>query len=122
MVVPVPSVIESPNATMTSVLSATNMSTSSRKYQDAVENGNAASAMSSPLEPAPGAVRYDVVSPFACQVIGPLSPAIWKLMLSLRPLRSGSAADLTKSSVTASLTTLWPGATVTDFWPPNRTP
>src|SRR5215813_15530093 len=106
---------------MTLVLSSTSMSTSSRKYQDVVENGNAVSAMSSPLDPAPGAVRYDVVSAFACQVIGPLSPAIWKLMLSLRPFRSGSAEDLTKSRDTGSLTTLFPGATVVLFFPPNRT-
>ncbi len=37
--------------------------------------GNAASSSSLPFDPAPGAVTYDVVNAFACQVIGPLSPA-----------------------------------------------
>jgi hypothetical protein len=75
IVVAVPSVIESPNATITWVRSATLISTSSRKYQEVVENGKAVSAISRPLEPSPGAVTYEVVSAFACQVIGPLSPA-----------------------------------------------
>ena len=50
-------------------------STASRKYQDVVVNGNADSSSSCPLAPAPGRLRYDVVSALACHVIGPLSPA-----------------------------------------------
>ena len=42
-----------------------------------------------PQAPAPGAVTYDVCSALACQVIGPVSPATWKQIASLRPASSG---------------------------------
>jgi hypothetical protein len=71
----VPSVIESPNATIAYTSAGAFMSTASRKYHDAVLNGKPASPSSCPSEPAPGVVRYEVWSAFACQVIGPLSPA-----------------------------------------------
>src|SRR5205823_14078112 len=73
----VPSVIESPNAQTTNVSAGLMTSTASRKYQDVVVYGNAASVSSCPCAPAPGAVRYDVWSAFACQVIGRLVPARW---------------------------------------------
>src|SRR4029079_16599266 len=53
----------------------------------------------------------------ACQVIGPLVPATWKLTASLRP--RNSLPFVTKGSVTASLHTDSPGATVTLFLPPK---
>src|SRR5690349_20180289 len=104
MVVPVPSVMESPNATMTCALLARFIATSSRKYQEVVEYGNALSPSSWPSAPAPGAVRYEVCSALACQVIGPLSPTTWKLTASLRPLSSGNGGLATNGSATASLT------------------
>src|SRR5689334_4018225 len=76
IVVAVPSVIESPNATTTRVLAGAIMSSASRKYHDAVLYGNGASLSSLPAEPAPGGVTYEVVNAFACHVIGPLSPAM----------------------------------------------
>ncbi|MND08656.1 hypothetical protein D3C83_314290 [compost metagenome] len=54
IVLPVPSVIESPKQTMTRVRAATCMSTSSRKNHDAVEKGIEASPFSCPLAPLPG--------------------------------------------------------------------
>ena len=36
-----------------------------------------------------GGVRYDVVSAFACHVIGPVAPTMWKLTASFRPSNSG---------------------------------
>ena len=56
MVDAVPSVIESPNATISRVSAGAIMSTASRKYQEAVLNGNAASLSSCPFALAPGAV------------------------------------------------------------------
>ena len=78
-----PSVIESPNATIPRASAGTIMSSALRKYQDAVLNGKAFSSSLSTLAPAPGAVKYEVVSALACQVIGPLSPMTWKLTASL---------------------------------------
>src|SRR5947207_13497136 len=75
----VPSVMESPNATITRVAGGAVISTSSKKYHEAVDIENADSLSSLPCEPAPGGVMYDVVSALACHVIGPLSPATWKL-------------------------------------------
>jgi len=66
--------MESPNATITRVAGGAVISTSSRKYQDVDDKGNADSFSSLPRAPAPGAVRYDVVRALACHVIGPLSP------------------------------------------------
>ena len=106
---------------MTWALAGRFMSTSSRKYHEVVEKGKALSPSSWPLEPEPGGVTYEVCSALACQVIGPLSPATWKLTASLRPFSSGLAGVATNGSATASLTTLWPGCTVTFFCPPNRT-
>ncbi len=106
---------------MTAALAARFMSTSSRKYQEVVEKGKALSPSSWPCAPEPGGDRYEVCNALACQVMGPLSPTTWKLTASLRPLSSGVAAAVTKGRATASLTTLWPGATVTPFWPPNST-
>ena len=56
MVEAVPSVIESPNATITLVSAGAIMSTASRKNHEAVENGNADSSSACPFAPAPGAV------------------------------------------------------------------
>ena len=111
--------MESPNATMTLVSAGPIMSTASRKYQDAVEYGKADSSSVCPLAPAPGAVTYDVCNALACQVIGPLSPATWKLTASLRP--DSCVASLTKGSVTASLHASLPGSIVIDGLPPNVT-
>src|ERR1043166_8963832 len=90
--------MESPNATTTCVPAGASMSTASRKNQELVEKGNADSSSSWLFVPAPGAVRYEVVRAFACQVMGPLSPAMWKLTASLRPGRffqgAGAAASL----------------------------
>src|SRR5258708_4879609 len=52
MVEAVPSVIESPNATTAASPLGAAMSSASRKYQEAVANGNGASDRSSPLAPA----------------------------------------------------------------------
>src|SRR5712671_168820 len=115
----VPSVMESPNATITGVPAGAIMSMASRKYQEAVEYGKAASSSAWPLEPAPGAVTYEVCSALACQVIGPLSPATWKLTASLRP--ASALTSFTNGNATASLQTSWPGCTVTLGLPPNVT-
>ena len=115
----VPSVIESPNATITRVVRGAVIWSWSRKYQDADDIGNADSPSSPPCAPASGAVMYDVVSALACHVIGPLSPTTWKLTASLRPFNIGSAAFFTNGSDTASESTSLPGATVTVFLPPN---
>jgi hypothetical protein len=53
-----------------------------------------------------------VCSALACQVIGPLSPAMWQLTESCRPARSGAAGLRTKPRATASLQTEAPGAIV----------
>src|SRR6266481_7835559 len=111
MVLAVPSVMESPNATTNPVSGGIIMSTASRKNHDAVGYGNAASSSEAPLGPASGAVTNEVVSALACQVIGPLSPATWKLTASLRP--ASSAGLPAKESATASLHTHSPGGTVT---------
>src|SRR5258708_1274711 len=78
MVLAVPSVMESPNATTSPVSRGIIMSTASRKNHDAVGYGNAASSSEAPLAPASGADTNEVVSALACQVIGPLSPATRK--------------------------------------------
>src|SRR5215468_998921 len=113
MVVAVPSVMESPNATINRVSAGIIMSTASRKNHDAVGYGNAASSSAAPLAPASGAVTNEVVNPLACHVIGPLSPATWKLTASLRPASSGTSGSRTKARSTGSLHTDAPGATVT---------
>src|SRR5215470_11309143 len=74
-----PSVMESPKATITRVSGDAVMYTASRKYHDVDDSGNESSLSSLERDPAPGLDRYDVVSAFACQVIGPLSPTTWKL-------------------------------------------
>src|SRR4029079_17466524 len=79
-----------------------------------VLKGNADSSSSCPFEPDPGAERYEVASALACQVIGPLSPATWKLTASLLP---GAAPG----RATASLQTDWPGRMVTAVCPEKRT-
>src|SRR4030088_476378 len=66
----VPSVMESPNATMTRVEGGAVISTSSRKYQEADDIGKPDSPSSPPRAPAPGSLMYDVVSALACHVIG----------------------------------------------------
>ena len=111
--------IESPKATSTSVPAGAPISSSSRKYHDVVEKGNAPSPSSPPRGPASGALRYELVRALACHVIGPLSPATWKLTASLRPFRSGSSGDPTNPSLTGSLTTLPPGGTTTLAFPPK---
>src|SRR5258708_40106375 len=83
MVLAVPSVIESPNATTNPVSPVIIMSTASRKNHDAVGYGKAASSSAAPLAPASGAVTNEVGSALACQGIGPLSAATWKLTASL---------------------------------------
>src|SRR6187397_711701 len=70
MVEAVPSVIESPKATITAVSDGAIMSTASTKNQEVVEFGNASSPRSLPWRPAFGPVRYEVVSALACHVIG----------------------------------------------------
>src|SRR4051794_39261135 len=115
----VPSVMESPNATITGVPAGAIMSMASRKYQEAGEYGNGASSSAWPFEPAPGAVTYDVCSALACQVIGPVSPATWKLTPSLRP--ASIRASLAKGSATGSLHTSLPGSIVTLVLPPKLT-
>ncbi len=112
-----PSVIESPNATTACTLGRARMSTASRKNQDAVVNGNAASLSSALFEPEPGAVRYEVCRAFACQVIGPLSPGTWKLTASLRPTSAPPEGLRANGRRTASLHTERPGAIVTRFLP-----
>jgi hypothetical protein len=52
----VPSVIESPNATTALASDGARMSSASRKNQDVVLSGNAASLSSPPTAPAPGRV------------------------------------------------------------------
>src|SRR5262245_10882826 len=92
----------------------------SRKYQEVVVNGNAASDSSRPRAPAFGGVTYEVCSALACHVIGPLEPATWKLTASLRP--SNAAFDDCKTGrSTASLKRDAPGASVTAGFPPNIT-
>ena len=113
--------MESPNATMTRVVAGAIMSTSSRKYHEVDDSGNADSLSSPPRAPAPGAVRYEVVSALACQVIGPLSPTTWKLTARRRPTSIGSAGFFTNGNDTASETTSLPGATVTEDLPPKLT-
>src|SRR5437868_5694884 len=75
----VPSVMESPNATTARALLDALTSRASRKYQEAVLNGNEASDSSWPCAPPAGGVTYELCSALACQVIGPLSPRTWKL-------------------------------------------
>ena len=57
----------------------------------------------------------------ACQVIGPLSPAMWKLTASLRPQSSVLSGLRTNASATGSLHAAAPGAMVTLRLPPNVT-
>src|SRR6266853_2533779 len=121
MVLAVPSVMESPNATTNPVSRGIIMSTASRKNHDAVGYGNAASSSEAPLAPASGAVTNEVVSALACQVIGPLSPATWKLTATLRPASSGASGSRTKERSTGSLHTDAPGAIVTSGLPANAT-
>src|SRR5262249_13735358 len=121
MVLAVPSVMESPNATTSLVSPGIIMSTASRKNHDAVAYGNADSSSTAPLAPASGAVMKDVVSALACHVIGPLSPTTWQLRASLRPANSGVDASRTKARSTASLHSEAPGAMVTCGLPPNAT-
>ena len=116
-----PSLIESPNATIPRASAGTIMSSASRKYQDAVLNGKAFSSSLSPLAPAPGAVKYEVVGALACQVIGPLSPTTWKLTGSLGPSNSAVAGSCTKGTVTGSLHTELPGATAVALLPAKLT-
>src|SRR3954454_14876633 len=66
----VPSVIESPYATIILVSAGARISTASRKYHEVVVNGNAASSSAAPTAPAAGRDTYDVWSAFACHVIG----------------------------------------------------
>src|ERR1700754_2922392 len=82
MVEAVPSVIESPNATMVLVPADALMSRASRKYQEVVEYGKPASSVRTPLF---DALIYEVVSALACHVIGPVSPTTWKLTARRRP-------------------------------------
>src|SRR5215831_12382108 len=72
----VPSVIESPSATIEYASAGAFISSASRKYHDVVLSGKTASLSSPPCDPAPGMVRYEVCIAFACQVIGPLAPGI----------------------------------------------
>lgn len=60
-------------------------------------------------------------SALACQVIGPLSPTMWKLTASLRPSNSAVAGSCTKVRVTGSLRTDIPGATVAALLPAKLT-
>src|SRR6266853_6113010 len=109
MVLAVPSVMESPNATTSPVSGGIIMSTASRKNHDAVGYGKAASSSAAPLTPASGADTNEVVRALACQVIGPLSPATWKLTASLRPQSSVLVGLRTNASATGSLHTAAPG-------------
>src|SRR5258708_4781328 len=95
------------------------MSTASRKYHDVVLKGNSDSSVNRPCEPAPGAVKYDVVSALACHVIGPLSPTTWKLTASFRPASSGCTGSCTNGKGAGSLQTEEPGVTVTLVFPPK---
>ena len=70
----VPSVMESPKQATTTLSAEAITSKASRKYQDVVVKGKPASVSSRPRLPARGPVRYEVVSAFACHVIGPLGP------------------------------------------------
>ena len=99
----VPSVIESPNATIAYASLGARMSSASRKYQEVVLIGKTDSLSSWLFAPAPGIETYDVWSAFACHVIGPLSPGTWKLTASFRPVRSALAGSRTKGKATASL-------------------
>src|SRR5215471_15754003 len=121
IVLAVPSVMESPNATTSLVSPGIIMSTASRKNHDAVAYGNAASSSTAPLAPASGAVMKEVVSALACHVIGPLSPTTWKLTASLRPSSSAAAGSRTKGNVTRSLHTDVPGASVVMLLPTKLT-
>src|SRR5215467_4428081 len=116
-----PSVMESPNATITRVSGDAAMYTASRKYHDVEDSGNESSLSSLVRNPTPGIDRYDVVIAFACHVIGPLSPTTWKLTASRRPTSIGSAGFLTNGSDTGSETTSAPGATVTNGLPAKVT-
>src|SRR5207245_9243977 len=53
----VPSVIESPNATIVYASAGTIMSSASRKNQEAVVNGKACSSSAAPVAPRAGAVK-----------------------------------------------------------------
>src|SRR5215471_14516349 len=116
-----PSVMESPKATIARVSDGAVMYTASRKYHDVDDSGKARSLSSLERNPAPGIDRYDVVIAFACHVIGPLSPATWKLTASRRPTSIGSAGLLTNGNDTGSDTTSAPGAIVTDGLPAKVT-
>src|SRR5712691_1359037 len=108
----VPSVMESPNVATTKVSAGAMTSSASRKYQEVVELGNAASPWSFPCEPAPGLVMYEVCIPLECHVIGPLVPTTWKLTASFRPSSENFSTSSTNSSSTASLKTDCPAGTV----------
>src|SRR5215467_10016656 len=116
-----PSVMESPKATITRLPDGAVMYTASRKYHDVDDSGNASSLSSLERNPAPGIDRYDVVIAFACHVIGPLSPATWKLTARRRPTSIGSAGSLTNGNDAGSDTASAPGAIVTDGWPAKVT-
>ena len=109
--------------TTTTVSSGAITSTASRKYQDVVVSGNASSSFISPMAPgAAAAVRYDVVSALACQVMGPLGTDDMKADGKRRPASSDQSLLLTNGSSTASLTAMPPAAIVTLGLPrSNRT-
>ena len=65
------------------------------------------------MAPASGAVTYEVAIAVACQVIGPLSPGMWKVTARVRPARSAPAGSCTKGRLTGSDHACAPGATVT---------
>src|SRR3954471_16835365 len=81
------------------------------KNHEVVECGNAMSAASAVWSPAFGSDRYDVVNAAACQVIGPLAPATYRLTA-----RRCDCASVTLTD-TASLSVVRPAATVTDRRP-----
>src|SRR5215471_1471985 len=113
MVEAVPSVIESPKATIAKLSDGAIISMASRKNHEAVLYGNDASSSAEPFEPEPGGVRYEVCNAFACQVIEPLSPTTWKLTASLRPVSSTTEESCTNGSPTGSLHLDVPGGTIT---------
>ena len=76
-----------------------------------VECGNAVSATSAVRSPAFGSDRYDVVNAAACQVIGPLSPATYRLTARCCDCASVTLTD------TGSLRVVRPAGTVTDRRP-----
>src|SRR5262249_43246483 len=117
----VPSVIESPKATIATVSSSAITSSASRKYQDVVELGNATSPRSAPCEPELGALMYEGCIPLECQVIDPLLPTTWKLTASFRPSSAKVSTSSTKSRSTGSLQTSCPGWRVTLRRCPNVT-